>query len=97
MKHYSEKRDFMRMRVETPVTFMLNGKSYEAICIDLASTGMQIEVKNSAEFNLGDKLYVSIASGHSKLRGLEAETHVQWVKAWGNGRISLGLEVLTMQ
>lgn len=97
MKHYSEKRDFIRMRVETPITFMLNGNSYDAVCIDLSSSGMQVEVESTAEFNLGDRLYVSIPSSHDKLRGLEAETLVQRVEVWGNGRISLGLETIAMQ
>lgn len=97
MKHYSEKRDFIRMRVETPITFQFNGENYAAVCIDLSSTGLQIETEHAIEFSQGQKLYVSIPSTHSKLRGLEAETQVQRIDVLDNGRVALGLEIISMQ
>lgn len=41
---YSEKRDFIRMRVEAEVILEHEGKQYPAKCLDLSSTGMQVEV-----------------------------------------------------
>lgn len=54
MKYYSEKRNFIRMRMETPITFELDGTSYAALCIDLSSTGLQIETEARLEFNQGN-------------------------------------------
>lgn len=97
MTYYNEKRDFIRMRVETPMTFELNGKSYDALCVDLSSTGMQIETDTAVEFESGQKIRVSIPSSHTKLRGLEADTQVQRIELLDNGRVSLGLEIIDMQ
>lgn len=97
MSFYTEKRDFIRMRIETPVTLLFDGNMCDALCIDLSSTGMQIEVESLVEFSHGQKLHVSIPSNHTKLPGLEAETQVQRVETWDNGRVSLGLEIITMQ
>ena len=51
MNYYSEKRDFIRMRVETAATFVLDGKTYDAVCVDLSSTGMQLETENLPVFS----------------------------------------------
>ena len=42
MIDYSEKRDFIRMRVESDMTFSYNGQTYAGTCIDLSSKGMQV-------------------------------------------------------
>lgn len=97
MKYYSEKRNFIRMRMETPITFELDGTSYAAPCIDLSSTGLQIETEARLEFNQGQQLQISIPSSHTKLRGLTAATQVQRIEVLDNGRIALGLEIISMQ
>lgn len=91
---YSEKRDFIRMRLEAPVTLHHDGRSIPALCLDLSSTGMQLEVDGNLA--LGDKVKVHIASEHNELRGLEAEAEVMRVIDLGDGRQSLGLAILSM-
>lgn len=73
-RDYSEKRDFIRMRVDADVVLIHEGDQVSAVCIDLSSSGMQVEAPRS--FKVGDRLYVSIDSEHSALSGLEAETEV---------------------
>lgn len=97
MQYYSEKRDFIRMRVEAPITFELDGTSHAALCIDLSSTGLQIETDANLEFSQGQQLLISIPSSHKKLRGLTAETQVQRIEVLDNGRVALGLEIISMQ
>lgn len=97
MNYYNEKRDFIRMRVETAATFELDGQVYDAVCIDLSSTGLQIETDSTLQFSLGQALRVKIPSSHSKLQGLEADALVQRIETLGNGRISLGLEITSMR
>lgn len=93
-RDYSEKRDYIRMRLEAPVTLHHAGREIPALCLDLSSTGMQLE----AECNLdtGDKVRVHIASEHNALKGLEAEAEVVRVTALDDGRQALGLTIISM-
>lgn len=91
---YSEKRDFIRMRLEAPVTLHHAGRAIPAMCLDLSSTGMQLEAE--CRLNMGDKVMVHIASDHNALQGLEAQAEVVRVQDLEDGRQSLGLAVLSM-
>ncbi|WP_372876150.1 PilZ domain-containing protein [Pseudomonas sp.] len=91
---YSEKRDYIRMRLEAPVTLQHAGKEIPALCLDLSSTGMQLEVESALK--MGDKIKVHIASDHNQLKGLIAEAEVVRVSDLDNGRQTLGLAILSM-
>ncbi|WIE52553.1 PilZ domain-containing protein [Pseudomonas sp. GM17] len=93
-RDYSEKRDYIRMRVDAEVTLIHQGQVIAAVCIDLSSSGMQVQAPRS--FKVGDLLSVRIDSEHAALRGLEADTEVVWVtELEGNGQ-KLGLTILKM-
>ncbi|MEW7859886.1 PilZ domain-containing protein [Pseudomonas chlororaphis] len=93
-RDYSEKRDYIRMRVDAEVTLIHQGQVIAAVCIDLSSSGMQVQTPRS--FKVGDQLSVRIDSEHAALRGLEADTKVVWVtELEGNGQ-KLGLTILKM-
>ncbi len=93
-RDYSEKRDFIRMPIETAITLIHNGQRYDAICMDLSSTGMQVLAGTSLQ--MGDKVRVNIPSEHDQLKGLEADTEVVRVGTHEDGRQSLGLAILLM-
>ena len=93
-RNYSEKRDFIRMHVDTPISLLKDGQTFSGICLDLSSTGMQVEASTSLQ--LGDRVHVSIPSEHNELKGLDAETEVVRVESLTNGRQSLGLAILSM-
>lgn len=93
-RDYSEKRDFIRMRVDADVSLIHEGDEVPAVCIDLSSSGMQLQAPRL--FTVGDRLSVRIDSDHAALKGLEAETEVVWVNAQDNGRQKLGLTILKM-
>ncbi|EJL08938.1 PilZ domain-containing protein [Pseudomonas chlororaphis] len=93
-RDYSEKRDYIRMRVDAEVTLIHQGQVIAAVCIDLSSSGMQVQAPRS--FKVGDQLSMRIDSEHAALRGLEADTEVVWVtELEGNGQ-KLGLTILKM-
>ena len=94
-RDYSEKRDFIRMRVDAEVSLIHEGDLVPAVCIDLSSSGMQLEAPRS--FKVGDRLSVRIDSDHAALKGLEADTEVVWVKAQDGGGQKLGLTILKMK
>ncbi|MDA7089111.1 PilZ domain-containing protein [Pseudomonas sp. SA3-5] len=91
---YSEKRDYIRMRLEAPVTLQHAGKEIPALCLDLSSTGMQLEAE--CALKMGDTIQVHIASDHNQLKGLIAEAEVVRVSDLDNGRQTLGLAILSM-
>nr|WP_315447564.1 PilZ domain-containing protein [uncultured Pseudomonas sp.] len=93
-RDYSEKRDFIRMRVDAEIVLIHAGDEVSAVCIDLSSSGMQVEAPR--QFAVGDRLSVRIDSEHAALSGLEAETEVVWVKAQDDKTQRLGLTILQM-
>ncbi|MFJ2712999.1 PilZ domain-containing protein [Pseudomonas sp. NPDC087346] len=94
-RDYSEKRDFIRMRVDADVVLIHEGDEVSAVCIDLSSSGMQVEAPR--QFKVGDRLSVRIDSDHTALSGLEADTEVVWVKAEDGSSQKLGLSILKMK
>ncbi|EXF94558.1 pilus assembly protein [Pseudomonas fluorescens HK44] len=93
-RDYSEKRDYIRMRVDADITLIHAGDLIPAVCIDLSSSGMQVRATRS--FQVGDTLNVRIDSEHAALKGLEAETEVVWVTQQDAGGQKLGLTILKM-
>ncbi|MEJ5058019.1 MULTISPECIES: PilZ domain-containing protein [unclassified Pseudomonas] len=93
-RDYSEKRDFIRMRVDADVSLIHQGDEVAAVCIDLSSSGMQLQAPRS--FQIGDRLSVRIESEHVALKGLEADTEVVWVNEQTGGSQKLGLTILKM-
>ncbi|WP_369959146.1 PilZ domain-containing protein [Pseudomonas benzenivorans] len=91
---YSEKRDYIRMRLEAPVTLHCADGEIPALCLDLSSTGMQLEAES--RLNMGDKVRVHIASEHNELKGLDAQAEVVRVTQLDNGHQALGLAILSM-
>lgn len=91
---YSEKRDFIRMRLETPVVLQHAEQQIQAHCLDLSSTGMQLEAL--CQVAMGDRVKVLIPSEHSELKGLEAEAEVVRITLLDDGRSSIGLAILSM-
>jgi len=93
-RDYAEKRDYIRMRVDADITLLYAGQIIPAVCLDLSSSGMQVQVPR--EFRVGDKLSVKIDSDHIALKGLEADTEVVWLADQEGGGQKLGLTILRM-
>jgi hypothetical protein len=93
-RDYAEKRDYIRMRVDADITLLYAGQIIPAVCVDLSSSGMQVQVPRS--FKVGDKLSVRIDSEHLALKGLEAETEVVWLADQDEGGQKLGLTIISM-
>ncbi|MDY7565404.1 PilZ domain-containing protein [Pseudomonas sp. RTC3] len=93
-RNYAEKRDYIRMRVDADVTLLYAGQIIPAVCVDLSSSGMQVETPRV--FKVGDKLSVRIDSDHTALKGLEADTEVVWLTDQEEGGQKLGLTILSM-
>ena len=67
---YEEKRDFIRMRLETPLTLTLGDRTLQCVCLDLSGTGMCIEV--AEKLNIGDEAVAYLPSYQNKFEPLNA-------------------------
>lgn len=67
---YEEKRNFIRMRVESPLTLTLGDKAIQCICIDLSGIGMCIE--SPEPLNIGDEAVAYLPSYQDKFSALNA-------------------------
>jgi hypothetical protein len=94
-RSYSEKRDFIRMNVDSKAVLKVGDASFEARCVDLSSTGFQMEAATSLK--VGDQVTVLIPSSHAELQGLEAQAEVLRVETTAAGQQLLGLSVLEMR
>jgi hypothetical protein len=83
------------MRVDADVSLIHQGDEVAAVCIDLSSSGMQLQAPHL--FVVGDRMSVCIESEHTALKGLEADTEVVWVKEQADGTQKLGLTILKMK
>ncbi|WP_295467102.1 PilZ domain-containing protein [uncultured Pseudomonas sp.] len=94
-RSYSEKRDFIRMNVDSQAILKVGDQSFDARCVDMSSTGFQIEAETA--LSVGDRVTVIIPSSHPELKGLEADAEVLRVQATDLGKQLLGLSVLEMR
>lgn len=67
---YDEKRDFIRMRVETPLTLTLDNRTLSCKCVDLSGTGMCIET--SEVLLVGDEAVAFLPSYQNQFAPLNA-------------------------
>ena len=90
-QQYSEKRDFMRMTVETAatLTFGADTHSCDVICRDLSNQGAQVTAGEAVA--AGTLITLSIPSPTPGMQGLQAKGEVVRCQAENNGRFSIGL------
>lgn len=89
---YSEKRNFIRMRIDSPVDIELDAdQSLTGICCDLSGGGMSVEVDRALP--VGTQLTLSLSSSHGHNPMLRAKARVARVSAGPNERCTLGLEI----
>jgi c-di-GMP-binding flagellar brake protein YcgR len=93
-RSFDEKRDFIRMRLDTDVILRHTGGETQAKCIDLSSTGMQLEADTALQ--IGEKVTVLIRSTHEELKGLEAHAEVIRADHTELGKQLVGLVILSM-
>lgn len=95
-REFQEKRNFIRMRIDTPADIeLLNGDTVsKGICRDLSGGGMLVEI--DAALPIGTEVRVRISSGHGHAPMLDAVTEVTRVVAQPGSESSpclLGLEI----
>ena len=90
-KTYNEKRDFIRMRINSQVLIHHEGNDYTGICRDLSGTGMLVETQQS--FELGTQLDVSIEQKSETHLPFNASTEVSRIQPGSENTLILGLSI----
>ena len=95
MKDYSEKRDFIRMKVNTEVVMKGdNGLVLKGLCIDLSGTGMLIETSESVPDNT--ELQTVLPSTNDKFPALNATVKVIRCTPKGDDKFEMGVSIVSV-
>ncbi|MCR8923552.1 PilZ domain-containing protein [Dasania sp. GY-MA-18] len=77
-RSYDEKRDFIRMQVNSPISISHEGSQYEGVCVDLSGTGLRISC--AEPLAMGAECEVAIAPtahGQHSFNALATVTRVE--------------------
>ena len=77
-RSYDEKRDFIRMQVNSPISIHHQGKQYDGLCVDLSGTGLKISCPD--QLAMGAECEVAIAptaQGQHSFKALVTVTRVE--------------------
>lgn len=93
-KPYSEKRDFIRMKIGAPLSAKLAAAEevIEGLCLDLSGGGLQVETKKGLD--VGTEAEVEVSSDHGHSPTLKAKARVARVTTNDAGDYVIGLEIL---
>jgi len=93
-KGFSEKRDFIRMKISAPLSAKLSHDEgvIEGLCRDLSGGGMQVET--ATQILAGTDLVVEISSGHGHNPTLHAKAKVARSSGDSENGFLLGLEIV---
>ncbi len=90
-----ERRTFMRMVVNAPVTLVRGEERMLATCRDLSANGMAIEADSVGDFSVGEVLKVNLSTNSNALPPFVADAKI--VRADKTGKFyQLGLEFVTV-
>lgn len=94
---YDEKRDFIRMKVDTEITLSLdnNEKYVNGVCRDLSGTGMLIEVNK--EVPEGSIYKTTLPSSNDAFPSLNARIKVIRCSAISDEKYQIGTEILEIE
>jgi hypothetical protein len=94
-RDYDEKRDHIRMKLDTPVKLKLDtGICIEGICVDLSVNGMQLELDQAIK--KGQCVEACIRSGMGKIPDLFSKVIVVRTTQVSTGRYLHGVQIESM-
>ena len=95
VRDYDEKRDHMRMKLDTPIQVKLDTGNYiEGTCLDLSVNGMQLELDRSIE--TGECIEACIPTGMGQIPDLVSKAIVVRTTRIGSERYVYGLQIESM-
>jgi len=92
-RDYSEKRNFIRMKVNTPaqVTVESDGITRDGVCNDLSGGGMLLTMEQTLP--LDTELLITVASAHGHSPMLQAKCKIARVESGPDNQSMFGVEI----
>lgn len=90
-RSYNEKRDFIRMRINSPVSISQDGSEYTGVCKDLSGAGMLVETSHA--FTEGASVEIAIPQQSETHLPFNALAEVSRVEAAPNDMYIVGLSI----
>ena len=96
-RNFSEKRDFIRMKVDTPIILKTldNGHEYHGLCRDLSGAGMSVEVDHF--FTADTELNTTLPSNNEAFRSFDTTIRVIRCTETGNDKFLMGAEIVSLR
>ena len=96
-RNWDEKRDFIRMKVNTEITLSLNDSDRNVVgyCRDLSGTGMLIEVDE--EIGTGDTCQTSLPSAGDSFSSLDATLKILRCTQVSDNKFEIGTEIIEIE
>jgi hypothetical protein len=93
-RNWDEKRDFIRMKVDTQITLAVDDSEIkvEGFCRDLSGTGMLIEVNQ--EVNTGTTCSTTFPSNNEAFPSLDAKVKILRCIQLSDNKFQIGAEIL---
>ena len=94
-RDYDEKRDYIRMKLDTPIQVKLDTGNYiEGMCLDLSVNGMQFELDRAIQ--TGECIEAYIRSGMGKVPDLFSKATVVRTTRIDSDRYLHGVQIESM-
>lgn len=94
-RDYDEKRDHIRMKLDTPIQIKLDTGNYiEGTCLDLSVNGMQLELDRAIE--KGESIEALIRTGMGGIPDLLSKATVVRTRQVDSNRYLHGLQIESM-
>ena len=96
IREFSEKRDFIRMKIDTPasMTLLYGEETLTGTCLNLSGGGMLAELEKALP--LDAEVVITVASEHGHSPMLKARARVSRANLNEDETCSLGLKILEM-
>lgn len=95
-REYSEKRDYIRMKIQSPieVTHVATQVNHIGTCIDLSGGGMLLNLDQAID--QGEELLVTVSTSFGHQPMLSARCQVARCQQSSNDQFLLGLEIVEL-
>lgn len=94
-RNYQEKRNFIRMKVDTPIAITLDQQTHlQGTCHNLSGGGMLISLTEPLPMH--QELEVTVRSSHGHNPMLRAMTRVRRLSEGKGARFIAGLEIVSL-
>ncbi|MCA6062384.1 PilZ domain-containing protein [Thalassolituus marinus] len=91
-RSYNEKRNFIRMQVSAPAVLTLtDGQTVELTCLDISSSGVQLQHFEPLQTDISGRLTVSSGGGYTS--PLEADVTICRVQQSGTDEYRIGVTI----